>query len=341
MKPAQQLFGLRGAVAVLATGLAGTVSLQAPVVAADPASNPASGLCRDSKVSCSVQAPTTWAEGETHSVSVTGSPRTRVRLRAHRLVAKDGAPSWAAIGDPLILTTDKRGYGDADLTLPTLPSGTAGGPVLIAVDGSDLADLTTVLGAWTTLTAQTPIVRGDGWGPAKPVGQDLALRIEAGARRTAYDVELDDGSGWTSVGTSTQRTCAASVSCDVTYQLPRGLAPRTYTVRLVNLSTGTPVAAWKAKPSEAPVEAARSTALAVGAVGSAVPGATVQRLGASTDPVRRARSANLELPEGARVASDASSEASQHPADLARAVTLAATLLAAVAALAMLRRRRA
>ncbi|MFC6152296.1 hypothetical protein [Nocardioides yefusunii] len=332
----------------------------APVLAvgsgAHAAPDPVTRLCSHATISCSVQVPSVWGEGETHSVAVTGQPGTTLRLRVYRLVAvpattsaaknSAGKHDFVAWGRPFTARTDKRGYGETDVALPRLPAGTSGGPVLVAVDGADLNDLTTVLGTWTTLTSRTPVVLGDGWGTHKPVGTDLALQVEAVAEGTAFDVEIEDATGWHPIGTTSTRECVAALRCDVGYRLPRGLAGRQH-LRLVNLTTGTPVHTFVAVPDDAPTSAAPLAGPAVGPVSSALPGATAHGIasatgqagGPGTTAVRRPRAANLELPEGAVTAEATTQIRSAHPS-AAVSGALAALVLSGVAATAWMLRRR-
>lgn len=323
-------------------GLAGGL-LALVNVPAHAASGSIPDLCSDDAVTCSIQVPSSWIEGETHTVAVTGRPRTTVTLQAHRMVTTAAGTVWAAHGDPVAVTTGRRGYGDAELMLPALDAETPGGAVLVAVEGADLADLTHTLGAWTTLRSRTPALLGDGWGEEKPVGTDVTHRLEGAVPGTAFDVEINTGSRWVAIGTSTARPCSTDELCDVTYRVPRGLPARAHEVRLLDLTTGTPVGRWIVVPSETPVAQQRSTAstaqAATAGLSDAVPGATAQAGGGTINAVRQPRAANLELPDGAQVATVDAVATHAHPARLARGLALTAALAAVVASVVMLCRR--
>ncbi|MQW77207.1 hypothetical protein GHK92_15140 [Nocardioides sp. dk4132] len=305
------------------------------------ASSETRALCASSSVPCSVQAPVSWIEGATHEVAVTGNPRVRVRVQAQRVTldAATGRARLRPLGPTVEIRTDDHGFGAADLTLPLLADGRAGGPVLLTLADTTQSDLAQVLGTWTRLAARTPIVRGDGFARRKPVGQELTLLLEATVPGTTFDVEHADGSAWHSTGTTTTQPCGTGVPCRVGYEVPRGLTPTTHRFRLVNLRTGTPVAHWRVVPAASGTPEAPAPVEAFPPVGSRVRGALTHGAGASGTPAPRPRSRNLDVPDAAADVVGAGGPVG-HRVDTVRDASALLGVAALVATLGVLRRRR-
>lgn len=304
---------------LLAPTAHGAPSAQAP---ADQTSD----LCHHS-VPCSVQAAATWQEGTPGEVAVTGAPEVTVDVRAFRVRTQpNGQTTLDEFGPTVEVTTDAHGFGSADLALPELDDEQSAGPLLVALADSSGPDLSKVLGAWTTLVSRRPLVLGDGFATAKPVGVDLSLEIAAADPGTSFDVEIERTGQWESVGTHSP-PCTGASTCEVGYEIPRGLDPVTHRARLVNRSTGTAVASWKLLPSDEGRPAERRPVPARPSVGSGIPGTI-----SATDAVPRPRSQSLDVPDiGAHVEGAGTLE--EHSPDAVRRAALALAGLAALVAL--------
>jgi len=320
-----------------AAALAAVALLPTPAHAA-PTRDHTTVLCEGTTVPCSVQVPTAWADGRANSVAVTGNPDVTVRVQAQRMVGTGSGATYEKLGEPVTIRTDDHGFGEADLDLPRLDDEEPGGPLLLTMADADLDDLGAVVGAWSTLAARSPRLHGDGFDRRKPVDTDLVMVVSGALGGSRYDVEIDQGGTWTSVGTSASTSCAAAEPCAVGYRLPRGLQARPYTVRLVDMGSGAPAGSWTAVPDDAGTPTPRVTD-ELPVVGSDVDGAVSQG-GDVISAVPRPRSGNLELPEGITLPGQAAALAGQHPDHLVRGAAATLTLAALVCALGLLRRRR-
>ncbi|HTW18314.1 MAG TPA: hypothetical protein VMF51_24535 [Nocardioides sp.] len=303
-----------------ATGLCAGVALGtlgAGAAAEAVPSSQAVELCGGS-VPCSVQADSTWIDGLPGDVAVTGRPGSTVGVRAFRV---GGDERLTPFGPSVEVTTDGNGFGRADLTLPRLAEDEEAGPLLLALEDSRGADLTEVLGTWTVLASRSPLVLGDGYGMAKPVGTDLALQVTAALPGTILAVEIERDGRWESAGGSAQCPDATTV-CELIYQVPRGLDRGRHQLRLVDTASGIPVATWAVLPSDAGQTVARRPLPATPMVGADLAEGDV------VTAVPRPRGQNLDMPDVAV----ASTPASHDPVEVRRA----AIALAGLAALAAL-----
>jgi hypothetical protein len=312
------------AIAALPVGLGAHGTAQASTVVTGNPSPDTDRLCTAGRVPCSIQVSPTWVEGARQEVVVTGEPGVSLEIRAFRVVDIDATtPRLVALTPAVAVTTDTHGFGTSDLTVPTVGEDETGGPVLVAPADSVGRPLASVLGTWTLLGSRRPMVLGDGFGTEKPVGEDLRLTLGAAAPGTAFDVELRRDGQWVSIGTDLHECTDVATPCVVTYQVPRGLRPTTYDVRLVSTTSGTPVAEWEATPSEEGEPVGRA-AMQMPAVGTGLVGAIA---GSGTNPVPRARAQSLDIPDiGSAVAG--ATDPARHSPELVRRVT---TLLAVLA----------
>lgn len=318
----------------------GAALVTAPALAAE--SRVTTALCHEASVPCSIQAPTSWLAGTSQQVAVTGNPGVSVRLQAHRVIPRHDGVELDPLGTPRDVRTDRKGFASTDMTLPDLPDGTAGGPVLITTADTSSRDLSEVLGAWTSLRARTPVVAGDGFADRKPVGVDLDLRLTAVPTGARYDVEYRTDGGWRSTGRPSDiPPCPSSGVCSVAYVVPRGLPAGRQDFRLVNLASGTSVHSWVVVPDATGKTRARAAEPRFAAVGSRVEGAASQGSGVVGAAVPQKRSENLSLPQGARLASRPEAAVTDsHSVTHVRTGALVLTTLALVTAL-VLRRRNA
>lgn len=318
----------------------GAALVTAPALAAE--SRVTTALCHEASVPCSIQVPSSWLAGTSQQVAVTGNPGVSVRLQAHRVIPRHDGVELDPLGTPRDVRTDRKGFASTDMTLPDLPDGTAGGPVLITTADTSSRDLSEVLGAWTSLRARTPVVAGDGFADRKPVGVDLDLRLTAVPTGARYDVEYRTDGGWRSTGrTRANSPCPGSGVCSVAYVVPRGLSAGRHDFRLVNLASGTAVHGWAVVPDGTGKARPRARDPRVTAVGSAVEGAASQGTGVVGAAVPQKRAENLTLPKGARLASSPEAATTdRHSVTAVRTGALALTVLALVTVL-FLRRRHA
>jgi hypothetical protein len=295
-------------------------------------------LCTGARVTCSVQLAPTVTEGGPAEVVVTGRGGVDVEVQAFRVSGTTLTP----YGPSAALTTDSDGFGVAELRLPSVPDGESGGPLLVATaDSARTADLADVLGTWTTLVSRRPLVLGDGYATDKPVGTRLGLELAGVAPGSGFDVELQRDGQWQSVGADPDATCPGTgTSCVVGWEVPRGLEPGTYAVRLVNRATGTAVAGWDVAPSDTGTALAR-TGAETPPVGAGVAGSATESVGATTNAVPRPRSQGLDVPDVASDVAGAGSPAEHSPATVHLVAGVLAALLALVAVGGTTRRRRA
>lgn len=317
-----------------ATGLfasAGTT----PARAADttPFSPQTKRLCGASTVACSIQVAPGWVEGTSGEVAVTGRPGVDVGVRAFRVTIVAGRVAvLTPVGPIARITTNAKGFGVAGLRLPVVPAGRTGGPILFALADSAGRDPSTILGTWSVLASRRPLLLGDGFTRTKPVGTALQLRLAAVVPGTSFDVELQRGGQWSSIGRDHSRCAGNTTSCVVDYEIPRGLDPVDHSVRLVDKSSGTPVGSWQVRPADVGVPLATAAAdptSAMPAVGAKVRGSLNHATGATTNPVPRARARSLDLPDvAASVAGGA--DPVGHSATSVRVAAGALALLAVV-----------
>ncbi|WP_418058806.1 hypothetical protein [Pimelobacter simplex] len=304
------------------------VAVTATGPAAPAPSRQTTALCADAKVACSVQVVPAWTEGTAEEVAVTGRPGVTVGVRAFRVRTSGGrVTALVPFGPVAKVSTDDRGFGVASLRMPVVGADETGGPVLLALEDSAGTDLSTVLGTWSVLASRRPLVLGDGYADAKPVGEALGLALTAAVPGTVFDVELDRDGAWESIASGTAPCGDADDECVVGYEVPRGLAARPYDVRLVNEATGAPVATWSVLPSATGTSAARQSARPAVVVGDAVPGALAGS-GAGTDAVPRPRSRSLDV---ADVGTDVAGAADPAGFDQARVRWVAGGLALAAA----------
>jgi hypothetical protein len=317
----------------VAVALAGSALASAAAAGTDGMT---AALCaEDARVTCSVQSAPTWTEGATGQVAVTGAPGVAVEIGAYRLT--DGDPALELLAGALALTTDANGFASTDLRIPALDDGEPAGPVLLAVGDPTGRDLADVLGTWTLLSGRTPVVLGDGYGPAKPVGVDLSLQLDAVVPGTSFDVErLEDGA-WQSAGAGSPERCDQP-RCAVGYVVPRGLTDTLHDFRLVNLGTGAPVAAWRVRPHATGVPE-DVEGIVVPPVGAQVAHSVTYEHGASSNPVPRPRAENLDVPDVAADVVGAGAPTS-HPVAMVVWMSAAGAGAALVLSLLMLRRGR-
>ncbi|WP_235736280.1 hypothetical protein [Nocardioides alcanivorans] len=240
---------LLGLLVACPLAIAGAVAAQAAPSTPSTPSSQTGDLCGGS-VPCSVQADPTWLEGMPAEVAVTGTPDVTVGVRAFRVEPTAVGVKFTEFGPVVEVTTDGNGFGRADLELPVLEDDESGGPLLMALDDSVGPDLTVVLGTWITLASRRPVLLGDGYGTAKPVGVDLDLQVTAAVPGTGFDVEIERNGQWESAGAGSQSCADAATPCSIGYQVPRGLESRRHAARLVNTASGTPVATWQVLPSD-------------------------------------------------------------------------------------------
>lgn len=296
----------------LQCGLLGAVLAGAAVLAVPPSTYAADDLlsastrelCLNADVACSIQVDPVWIEGSTREVVVTGNPGVEVGVRAFRLQRSGQGDALTPLGPTASITTDARGFGAADLRLPTLEGDQTGGPILIAladslVPDSAGTDVSTAVGTWSVLAARRPLVLGDGFANAKPVGQRLDLELSGVVPGTTFAVQIESGGQWRSIGVDAGSCAQAALPCSVGYEIPRGLTASKHAVRLVNESTGTPVASWSAVPSTEGRPADRLDVTDLPAVGAQVPGSITGESGATGNPVPRPRTESLDLPDEA------------------------------------------
>ncbi|MCR1785904.1 hypothetical protein KVF89_25440 [Nocardioides carbamazepini] len=285
-------------------GLCVAVLLMAATPAPGQAIEPATpspqtdALCVEATVSCSVQVAPTWMEGRTAEVAVTGRSDVEVGVRAFRVTAADGRKAKLVPAGPAVrVSTDDNGFGRADLQLPAVTEDETGGPLLLALEDSTGADLATVLGTWTVLASRRPVVLGDGFGTAKPVGTPLRLDLTAALPGARFEVEIERDGQWQPVSSNGTTCLDAVATCSVGYEIPRGLDPVEHDVRLVDRASGTPVASWTVLPSEEGDPEARAPLPATHAVGAAVPGSVTEADGVASNPVPRPRWKTPDLPD--------------------------------------------
>lgn len=330
-----------------ATGLfasVGTTSASAADTA--PVSSQTKGLCHGSKVTCSIQVEPGWVEGTLGEVAVTGRPRVQVGVRAFRVTVVAGrATALTPVGPVARITTNSKGFGMAGLRLPVVPAGQTGGPVLFAVEDSVGSDLPKILGTWSVLASRRPLLLGDGFATTKPVGTALRLKLAAVVPGTRFDVELQQGGKWRSIGRDPRRCPGNTTNCVVDYEIPRGLTAGDHAVRLVDRSSGTPAGDWQVRPAEVGVPLSTPAAdptSAMPAAGAKVFGSVSHTHGSTSNPVPRARAKTLDLPDVAASVAGAS-EVAGHSATPVRVAAgmlgLLAVVLSVVAATAGSRRR--
>lgn len=290
--------------ALVALGVT-ALTVTSPVVAVAAPGPQTSRLCAQALVTCSVQVAAVVAESSAVEVAVTGNANVTVDVQARLLTGTGTAASTKAFGPRVSVTTDGNGFGLAEVSLPELPDGEPGQSVLFAIADPQTADLTQVLGTWSLLASRTPHVQGDGYSDQKPAGQPLALQLDSALAGTTYFVEYADAAGaWRSVSDPASGTCGDPAgTCVVRYTVPRGLPASDYAFRLVNQTTGAIVDTWNVRPADDGVIKQRQTRPAVPAVGAGVPGSISYSVGATSNPVPRPRSADLDVPDvGSRVA---------------------------------------
>jgi hypothetical protein len=297
--------GLRRIASGLAALGVAALTLTPPVVAVAAPGPQTSRLCAQALVTCSVQVAPVVAESSAVEVAVTGNANVTVDLQAWLVTGTGTAAGTKAFGPKVPVTTDGNGFGLAEMSLPELPDGESGQPVLFAIADPRTADLTQVLGTWSLLASRTPHVQGDGYSDQKPAGQPLALQLDSALAGATYFVEYVDAAGaWRSVSDPASGTCGDPAGvCVVRYTIPRGLPAADYAFRLVSQATGAVVDTWNVRPADDGVVKQRQTRPAVPAVGAGVPGSINYSVGASSNPVPRPRSADLDVPDvGSRVA---------------------------------------
>ena len=267
---------------------------------ADVEPNPVQNLCRASAVACSIQVDPTWTEGTAHEVVVTGNPGVTISLQAYGVNPKK-FDELTAFGPTVTVTTDDHGFGMALLRLPRgrVQGEDRGGPLLLApVDTqiNSVADLAGILGTWTTLRSRYPLILGDGFAITKPVGEPLALYLAGVLPGSRFTVELDRRGKPVQVGASVEGCREPDASCVVMYEVPRGLAGVRHEARLIDTSSGAPVASWQVVPALVgePTDLLNVTALPD--VGTDVPGALTAGAGVTSNAVPRPRVEQLDLP---------------------------------------------
>ncbi|MCW5954256.1 MAG: hypothetical protein KIT69_18560, partial [Propionibacteriaceae bacterium] len=184
-----------------------------------------------------------------------------------------------------------------DLAIPPLPAGQAGGPVLFVVADAAGKQLSELLGTWSLLTARTPLVLGDGYAERKPVGAPLELQLAAVESSGWFAVEFTDAAGRIEIASDPAAPPCADRLCTVGYTVPRGLSATDHQFRLVDRSSGAVVAEWTVRPDAAGVAQPPQTIPQLPAVGAGVPGSITAQVGATSNPVPRPRSDNLDPPE--------------------------------------------
>lgn len=332
------------AVAIVAVSLGAAPALAEP---RDPGTAPPSpqtvGLCAGAQVPCSIQVPPTWVEGTSSEVAVTGQPGATVEVRAFRVTVSSGTVTdFAAYGPTVRVTTDDNGFGVGDLRLPAAPVGETGGLMLVAPADSTSTDLARVLGTWSVLASRYPLVLGDGFATDKPVGDVLGLELAGVIPGTDFDVQIQRDGQWQSIVEDASSCRDTSGRCVVGYAIPRGLAPVEHPVRLVNLSTGTPVAAWTTVPSTRGTPVARTDLSTLPPVAAAVAGSGNAATGVTSNPVPRPRGQSLDMPDVAVAVAGAGRGTGHSTAAVERAaggLVLVAALFAAAGVARGARRR--
>jgi hypothetical protein len=318
-------------VGALGVAAAALVVSAGPGGAAGTASPMTQQICDATAVPCSVQVDPVWFEGTSREVVVTGHPDTTVGIHAFRV--DDTAPSGPALtayGPVVEVTTDANGFGAADLRLPEVADDASGGPLLFAPADSAGSPLSEILGTWSVLASRRPLVLGDGYAAAKPVGVELSLQLTAAAPDTGFDVEIERDGRWQSLSTGTTTCPAPADTCIVRYEVPRGLRPADYAVRLVNTTSGIPVADWHVRPTADGQPAAVAT-MSTPSAGADLSGAIV----GAGNAVPRPRAQTLDVPDVAAGVPGASAPVGHSPATLhgaAAGVAAAAVLVAVVGA---------
>lgn len=287
------------------TGMAGLAAIGASLLlSAQPApaapSASTTKLCTNSPVTCSIQVAAVVTEATSTSVAVTGRPGTTVEVELRRVsFTGQAVTAAAAFGPKVRVTTDGNGFGAADLAIPQLPAGEAGGPVLFTLADSTGTGFREQLGTWSLLAATTPEVHGDGYAEQKPVGEPLELHLGAVRAGLAYTVEFTDGPGRTHVVSdpSNQACWQPADTCVIRYTVPRGLSAASYPFRLVEQVSGATVHSWTVQPADDGVPQPRTGVRSLPAVGAGVPGSVTAVTGATSNPVPRPRSENLDVPD--------------------------------------------
>lgn len=241
----------RRVIAVVAVCL--TLLLLPGVAAAEPPEQAAELCSRTSD--CRIITPATWLrDGTTVAITVRGAPNVRFELVAHQVVvdADNNVQGFEPIGTTGDLFTRTDGVVHAELELPARRVGEHGGLVVLSTAGLTELDVD-LFGLVLPYGTSTPIVLGDGFAGAKPVGAALELRLTATVQGSQFRVEYEPHSGhWENVtasgGDSPEPSGGPGAISTVTYFVPQGLEPRPYRFRLVNASTGAVVEEWDATP---------------------------------------------------------------------------------------------
>lgn len=288
-RPVRRLLGVALFTAVL--------GLSAPAASADP-SPQTDRLCSGSSVTCSIQVAPVIADGSTTPVVVTGTPGATVEVQLRQFGAGQPVTAMTPLGPPVTVTTDATGFGATTLSLPALPAGVAGGPVLFTLADATGSRLSEVLGTWSLLTTGTPLLLGDGYDRQKPVGAPLELQLAAVPAGSRFSVDYTDDIGQAhSASDPAAQACPDPAACTIGYTVPRGLAATDREFRLIDGGTGAAVATWTVLPS---ADGALRPPDVLGeppAVGADVPGSITASVGATSNPVPQPRSANLDRPE--------------------------------------------
>ena len=282
---------------------AGLVAVAAAAVLVTPnataaPSSQTTALCAGSAVTCSIQVAPVVAESSLTTVAVTGLPGTTVEVELRRAeLSGSTVIGLTPLAARVSVTTDANGFGSAELSVPMLPAGQAGGPVLFVVADSAGTQLSDLLGTWSLLTARTPVVLGDGYAGAKPVGVPLDLQLAAVPSAGWFAVEYTDAAGQTQTVSDPTAPPCADQRCALRYTVPRGLSAIDHPFRLVDRSSGAVVAEWTVRPDTAGIAQPAETIPELPAVGAGVPGSITASTGATSTPVPAPRSGNLDLPE--------------------------------------------
>lgn len=257
-------------------GFAAATLLVGPTLHAHAAPPPgAAALCQHAPSGCAIRVADDAREGATASVTVQGSPQTRVKLMAYQAVA-DGTQlnSLRPLGEGVEVVTNRSGTATVDLPIPAVVREASSGWALISVDGVEGTNVSTTVGSFVPFAARIPTVLGDGFGAQKPVGTPLNLHLVGSIRGTRFVVEMehDDGSWQDITAEETHVNVAPDEEAVVTYVLPRGLTATPKKLRLRNVSDSSTESVWLATPSADGIPAPRAKRFTPPPVGEALDG---------------------------------------------------------------------
>lgn len=199
----------------------------------------------------SIIAATTWLrDGTSVAVTVQTAPNIRYELVAHQVLtdADGNFVGLQQVGGTGDLFSGPQGRIRAILELPTRGEGESGGLVIVSTPDLQTPDFEE-FGLALPYGTGTPILLGDGYGTAKPVGTPLELRLTGTIPGTRFRVEFFDSDGsWEDTTSGTAIAGTPDAVTAVPYVIPQGLRAEPHQFRLLNVSTGLVVAQWESTP---------------------------------------------------------------------------------------------